>query len=162
MTWDMNDAATLLSTAGGLLTALGGWELVKWLLNRKTEQRKRDAEADNLELETLRRQYDWLQEKYEALNKKVDAMYDTMRELEHANIELERKKSELELALKEAQHNVCLVPDDRCFKREPKRDLCRLRKLLRGEYEKDHPDVIWPDDGPDGGGEEKRKEEQQQ
>ena len=32
-----------------VITALGGWEMIKYLMNRKTNRRKEEAEADNME-----------------------------------------------------------------------------------------------------------------
>lgn len=126
---------TFFIAFGGFITALGGWEFVKHLLNRKTENRKAEAEADNAELETLRKQYDWLQQKYEAVSKKLDGLYAEFRELENRNVELLKRNGELELALKVAQYNVCERPDDECIRRLPSREKCRLKKLLSGEYE---------------------------
>ncbi len=52
------------------------------------------------------------------------------------NNALIRENNELKLALKEAEHNICVRPDDECFKgRLPKRTYCRLKKLAAGDYD---------------------------
>lgn len=142
----MNSIETYLTAFGGLLTALGGWEFIRYLINRSTEKRKAEAEADNVELETMRKHYDWtiqsyenrieaLTEKLEKVNRKVDDMYVRMRHLEQENMKLLKRNNELELELKVAQYNVCERPDDDCIRRLPARQKCRLRMLLNGTYE---------------------------
>ena len=37
-----------------VLTALGGWEAIKYLINRKPNSRKAEAEADSVEFNVLR------------------------------------------------------------------------------------------------------------
>lgn len=110
-----------MTAAGGLLAALGGWEAVRYLLNRKTERRKAAAAAADMELDTLRRQYDWLQAKYDELNRKVDSLYGELHAVERRNNELERRNNELEVALRIAEYNVCERPDGDCSRRIPPR-----------------------------------------
>ena len=38
------------------LTAMGGWEAIKYLINRKPNSRKAEAEADSVEFSVLRSQ----------------------------------------------------------------------------------------------------------
>lgn len=40
------------------------------------------------------------------------------------------------MALREAEHNVCMRPDDECLKRLPPRTYCRLKRLSQGYYDK--------------------------
>ena len=86
-------------------------------------------------MDTLRRQVDWIQKKYEAVSKKLDDLFVKFRELEEEKIELLAKNHELQLALKIAEYNKCVRPDDECIRRLPVRDKCRLRQLLSGKYE---------------------------
>lgn len=122
-----------------ILGALGGLEgirqFMKWWRTRRAEKRVQEAAADNAELETLRKQYDWLQGKYEALNKKVDELYNSIHDLETRNMELLRRNGELELALKIAEWDKCERPDDECIRRLPQRQKCRLKMLLNGTYD---------------------------
>ena len=82
-----------------------------------------------------RRQIDELKKQVAKLYKEIDA-------LKEGRLKLIQEKNELELALKEAEKHVCLQPDDKCLQRLNPNDHCRLRKILRGEYTKDHPDAI--------------------
>lgn len=122
-----------------ILGALGGLEgirqFMKWWRTRRAEKRVQEAAADNAELETLRKQYDWLQGKYEALNKKVDELYNSIHDLETRNMELLKRNGELELALKIAEWDKCERPDDECIRRLPQRQKCRLKMLLNGTYD---------------------------
>lgn len=131
----MDNWTAWLAAAGSLITVLGGWEFVRHLMNRKTERRKAEAEADNAELETLRKQCDWFNEKIIKLNERVDSLYATVHELERKNIELMKRNADLELQLKIAEYNRCERPDDDCIRRLPQRYKCRLKDLLAGKYD---------------------------
>lgn len=124
--------AGIITACVGIVTAAGAF--VKSLFNRKRDR-----------LESLMKQYDWLNDKYKELNAKVDELYKQVHELERTRLELIRENNELKLALKEAEHNLCVVPDDECLRRLPRREQCRLMGVLRGEYAKDHPSVNLPD-----------------
>lgn len=100
----INFIDTAIGAAGGLVTALGGVAGIRFLTTRHSEKRKAAAEAYGIELETLRKQYDWLQQKCDALNKRIDELYRNLHALEMDNLELKRKNAELELALKMAQY----------------------------------------------------------
>ena len=98
-----------------LITALGGIEgikqLVKWVLNRKYEQRKEDASADKAEDENIKSYAAEWKELYEKKEKKVtelDAKIDQLyaeknedrvriRELMQKNQELELKNQSLDI-----------------------------------------------------------------
>lgn len=139
------DAETLkatLAAAAGLVTALGGWELVKHLLNRKSNARIAEANAFKVEREAIIEDYKRVSQEVDELKKKVDELYARLHQLEGERLDLIKRNNELELALKEAEKHVCLQPDDRCLQRLNPADKCRLRRLLRGEYRKDHPDAI--------------------
>lgn len=132
------ELAGIITACVGGATALGAF--VKWLFGgRKREQ-----------IKSLMEQYEFLEKRYNELNAKVDGLYKQVHALEKERLDLMQENNELRLALKEAQHNVCLVPDDECLKRLPKRDQCRLRNILRGEYAKKHPGVQFPDDKEEG------------
>ena len=108
--------------------ALGGWKFVNWILNRKELKRKALAEAISLETDSLVKRYNVMEQELEKLKLKVEELQVTVTTLQQNN--------ELELALKEAEHNVCMRPDDECLKRLPPRTYCRLKRLSQGYYDK--------------------------
>ena len=133
---------TFSSVAGGLLTALGGWEFIKYMLNRRANSRVAEANAFKIEREALVEDYKRVQSEVDDLKKQVAKLYKEIDALKEGRLKLIQEKNELELALKEAEKHVCLQPDDKCLQRLNPNDHCRLRKILRGEYTKDHPDAI--------------------
>lgn len=145
-----------MGIAGTVIGALGGWKLVEWLLNRKANRRRAIAEAVKMETDAFMARYNALEAEIQRLNKKVDELYKKVHDLEGERLRLISENNELKLALKEAQHNVCVRPDDECLKRMPPRDYCRLVKLANHEYDvyykqyKDETDGI--SEKPDSGG----------
>ena len=144
---NMNNIVEIIVSVAG---ALGGLSCVKFLFFMRPEQRKVEAEARLKELDVYKKKLDvsltlidTLQQRIEQqdtkiseLNERVDKLYVEKHELERVNNALVRENNELRLALKEAEHNVCVRPDDECFKgRLPKRTYCRLKKLAAGEYD---------------------------
>lgn len=135
-----------MTAAATIVTALGGLELIKFFLNRKTDRRVAEANAFDVERKALMEDYRRVQGEVDELKEKVDELYKRLHQLEGERLELIRRNNELEIQLKEAEKHVCLQPDDRCLRRLNPDDKCRLRKLLRGEYLKDHPDAIISDE----------------
>ena len=131
-----------MTAAATIVTALGGIELIKFLLNRKTVKRVEEANAFDVERKALMEDYRRVQEEVDELKKKVDELYKRLHQLEGERLELIRRNNELEIQLKEAEKHVCLQPDDRCLQRLSPNDHCRLRKILRGEYARDNPGAI--------------------
>lgn len=158
----INDFIIAATTAVG---TLGGLGLIKFLFFMRPERRKVQAEAELKELEadekelgvlrglieSLQRRIEQQDKKISELNARIDTLYVEKHELEKRNNEHVKKINELELQLMEARHNVCVRPDDECFKgRMPKRTYCRLKKLAAGDY-----DAFYNGDGggdPDGNG----------
>lgn len=138
----MENLTTYIAAAGGLVTALGGWEFIKYLLNRKSNNRVAEANAFDVERKAIIEDYKRVQGEVDELKKKVDDLYKRIHQLEGERLDLIRRNNELEIQLKEAEKHVCLQPDDKCLQRLNPNDVCRLRKILRGEYAKDHPDAI--------------------
>ena len=103
----------------------------------------KNIEADEKELnvmkslvESLQKRIEQQDEKIKELNERLDKLYIEKHQQERENNALIRENNELKLALKEAEHNVCVRPDDECFKgRLPKRTYCRLKKLAAGDYD---------------------------
>lgn len=140
------DWAGIMTAAATIVTALGGLELIKFFLNRKTDRRVAEANAFDVERKALLEDYKRVQGEVDELKEKVDELYKRLHQLEGERLELIRRNNELEIQLKEAEKHVCLQPDDKCLRRLNPDDKCRLRKLLRGEYLKDHPDAIISDE----------------
>lgn len=136
------DIGSFMTAAATVVTALGGIELVKYLLNRKSNSRIAEANAFDVERKALLEDYKRVQSEVDDLKKKVDELYKKLHSLETERLDLIRENNELRLALKEAEKHVCLQPDDRCLRRLNDNVKCRLVGLLRGSYTEDHPDAI--------------------
>lgn len=134
----------------GIVASLGGISLIKFLFFMRPERRKAQAEAGLKEVEkeerelgvmkklveSLQQRIEQQDQKIKELNGRMDKLYVQLHEQERENNALIRENNELRLALKEAEHNVCVRPDDECFKgRLPKRTYCRLKKLANGDYD---------------------------
>ena len=85
----------------------------------------------------------------------MDKLYEEKHELERLNNELIRENNELRLKLMEAEHNLCVRPDDECLKRMPPRDYCRLVKLANHEYDKYYPNLTEEENNENSGVSEK-------
>ena len=117
------------------IAALGGWKLVNWILNRKEIKRKALAEAISLETDSLVKRYNVMEQELEKLKQKVEELQVTVATLQQDKLDLMKRNAELEIALHEAEHNVCVRPDDECLKRTPPRTYCRLKRLSQGYYD---------------------------
>lgn len=133
------DWAGTITAAAAIVTALGGLELIKFLLNRKTNRRIAEANAFEVERKAILEDYTRVQEE-------VDELYKKVHQLENERLDLIHENNKLRLALKEAEKHVCLQPDDRCLQRLNPDDKCRLRKLLREGYLEDNPGAIVTED----------------
>ena len=71
-----------LTAAATIVTALGGLELIKFLLNRKTNKRVADANAFEVERKAIIEDYKRVQEELDKLQKKVDELYKRVHQLE--------------------------------------------------------------------------------
>ena len=136
------DWAGTITAAATIVTALGGLELIKFLLNRKSNRKITEANAFDVAQSSWVKEYRRMQDEITELNKKVDDLYDKVHQLESERLDLINENNSLRLQLKEAEKHVCLQPDDNCLQRLNPNDKCRLRNILRGEYTKDHPDAI--------------------
>ena len=125
------DYTTLIA----ILSALGGWKLINWILNRKELKRKALADAINTETDSLVKRYNTMEEELEKLKKQVDELQETVNKLQEDKLALIQKNNELLLRLREAESHICLRPDDECLKRLPKRTYCRLKRLSQGYYD---------------------------
>lgn len=146
MEFNLNDITTLVVSFGGVI---GLKELIMHFIRRKTEGRKADAEADNLELDvahdamkaqkevidTLREESSRKQAMIAEKDKKIDDLYIRLRETEekYSNVTLEKQQYELQikdkeieikdlqLKLQSAEYNRCDLTDNECSRRNPPR-----------------------------------------
>lgn len=132
----MDKLQIYISVAGGLITALGGFEFIKYIFNKKNNDRILAAQAFQEERKTIMEDYKRIQGEVNRLQELVNELRKRVQTLEESRLDLIKENNELKLALKEAEHNICVRPDDECFKgRLPKRTYCRLKKLANGEYD---------------------------
>ncbi len=97
-----------------VITALGGWEMVKYCLNRKTNRRKEEAEADNVEFSVLREAMDFLQGQLKDKEQRFAEQTDLVRKQNLDILELNKEKAQLELEL---QRFRCVIKG--CANRDP-------------------------------------------
>lgn len=135
----MSVTGDIISVAAGALGALGGWQLVKYLLNLGSNRRVAAAQAFSVEYKAVMEDYHRVQKEVDdakdeirKLNKKVDALYAQVHSLENERLDLLRENGELKLRLKEAEHNVCMRPDGDCVRRLPARAYCALYQVAEG------------------------------
>ena len=101
--------------------AVGGWELIKYLINLKTNKRKEEAEADSLEFSVLKDTVTFLQEQLHEMvrqdaekeNRFVEQTH-RLRKVQDDNYQLLKDKSKLELEL---QKYKCIR--EKCANRQP-------------------------------------------
>lgn len=106
----MNIIETLMT----ILTALGGWEFVKYLINRKSNKRISEAEADSAEFHVLKEHIEFLQEQNKQKEERFADQTQLVRNLNNEVLELTKKNGSLELDLQKYR---CIRP--KCQQREP-------------------------------------------
>lgn len=107
----MKDIIEIIATIVG---AVGGWEAIKYVMNRKTNSRVAEAEADTVEFTVLRETVEFLQMQLKEKEERFAQQTDLVRKLNTDILELTKNKGELELKL---QRYKCVVP--KCPSREP-------------------------------------------
>ena len=133
---EMNSWGVFASVVGGLITALGGFEFIKYLFNKNSNERIMAAKAFQEERIAILEDYKRIQTEVDRMQSVIDELRKRVCALEETRLDLIKENNELKLALKEAEHNICLRPDDECFKgRMPARTYCRLKKLAQGDYD---------------------------
>ena len=93
------DLVTIISTIASLLGTLSIWEAVKYFLNRKTNKRKEEAEADTAEFNVLREMITFLQEQLKAKEEQYANQTERLRKTQDENINLLREKALLEIQI---------------------------------------------------------------
>ena len=97
-----------------VITALGGWEMIKYCMTRKTNRRKEEAEADNVEFNVLREAMDFLQTQLKEKEQRFAEQTDLVRKQNLDILQLNKEKAQLELDL---QRYKCVIKG--CTKRDP-------------------------------------------
>ena len=113
---EMSNLGIFASTVGGLITALGGFEFIKYLFNKNSNERIMAAKAFQEERQTIMEDYKRIQSEVDRMQNVIDELRKRVCALEETRLDLIKENNELKLRLKEAEHNICLRPDDECFK----------------------------------------------
>ena len=122
------DTSTLFSSLGGVIMALGGWEAVKWLLNRKSNSRIAEANAEKAELENEKTEFHFLRERLEFKDKEL--MEKEQRFVEQTNLvrdlnrqlleqTIENGKLQARISALEAERSMKLCERRGCVDRQP-------------------------------------------
>lgn len=105
----MNDIVQILTTIATIIATLGGWETIKYFLNRKTNKRKAEAEADSVEFTVLRQSVEFLQVQLQNKEKRFAEEIEVVRKLTTENLQLtsENVKLKTERSLKLCERSSC-------------------------------------------------------
>lgn len=107
----MSDIAQIIIS---IIGAIGGWEAVRYLINRKSNKRKEEAEADAVEFNVLRDTMLFLQEQLNEKEQRFAEQTELLRQKQSDVLELTKQLGEVELEL---QRYRCVVP--KCGNRQP-------------------------------------------
>lgn len=116
------EVTVIVEIVASVIGAIGGWEAIKYLLNRKTNQRIAEAQADSVEFSTLKETIEFLQCQFKqmvendaAKEQRFTEQTQRLRETQDREHKLMQEKAKLELEL---QTYRCVVK--KCPNREPK------------------------------------------
>lgn len=118
----------IIITAGSVITSLGGFELVKWIVNRKSNERVAEANADSVELKNDIDEFHFLKERIEFKDKQlIEKEERFMKQTEHVmslNKQLleqtiENGKLQAEVSALRAERKMKLCEVRSCGEREP-------------------------------------------
>lgn len=104
----------IIGVAVTVITALGGFEFVKWVATRRYGKRKEEAEADDSEFGVLRKQVEFLQEQLLKKEERFAAQTDVLRATTARELELTRRVAALEV-----ERGLKLCEKRNCANREP-------------------------------------------
>ncbi len=122
------DMPTIFASFAGVLTALGGWEFVKWFLNRKSNRRIAEANAESIELKNEKDEFHFLRErleyKDEAMMKKEQRFIEQTELVRDLNRQLldqtiENGKLQARISALEAERSMKLCEKRGCAQRQP-------------------------------------------
>ena len=99
----------MLGVAATIVTALGGFEFIKWVVARKQGKRVEEASADDSEFSVLRKQIEFLQEQLLKKEERFAAQTDALRDATRKELELTREVTMLktERSLKLCERRMC-------------------------------------------------------
>ena len=104
----------IIETLLTVITALGGFEAIKYFLNRKTNKRKAEAEADSAEFNALRAYNEFLQRQLSDKEERFTNQTDRLRTIQDEYFDLMKKNAQTELELQKFR---CIRA--KCPNREP-------------------------------------------
>lgn len=120
---------TIIATAfATVIASVGGWELIKWFLNRKSNKRIAEADAENKELHNDVDEFRYLRERLEVaeqhlvdkenrFNEQTELVRELNKKLLEMTIDNGKKDAEIAKLLAERSMKLCNI---RCCKdREP-------------------------------------------
>ena len=114
----MEYLATLLTSIAGMITALGGFELVKWLINRRSNKRlaaahadTEEVKADSAEFTLLKQQVEFLQSQVLDKEKRFAEQTNVVRKLTTEVLELSKKNGQLGIELETKRCDVKHCPN---------------------------------------------------
>lgn len=119
---------TIVASFGGMLTALGGWKFVEWLLNRNSNKRIAAANAESIELKNERDEFHFLRErleyKDEAMMEKEKRFIEQTELVRSLNRQLldqtiENGKIQARISALEAERAMKLCEKRGCLQRQP-------------------------------------------
>ena len=104
----------ILSIIASIIGTVGGWELIRYLLQRRSNQRKAAAEADGVEFSVLKETVEFLQQQLKEKEERCAEQTALLRQKQTEVLALTKEKGQVELDL---QRFRCVVK--KCEKREP-------------------------------------------
>ena len=117
----------IIITAGSVIGSLGGFELIKWLLNRKSNSRVAEANADSVELKNNVDEFHYLRERIEFKDKQLLEKEERfVKQTEH----IRQLNKQL---LDQTIENGLLRAENSELKAERKMKLCEVRNCLQRE-----------------------------
>lgn len=105
---------TIITNIISALGVVGGWEAIKYLLNRKTNQRMEETKADSLEFTLMKETIDFLQQQLKDKELRFAEQTEIVRQLNSDVLKITNEKAAIELEL---QRYKCVVP--KCANRKP-------------------------------------------
>lgn len=109
-----NSKMDIIGTLVTVLSAMGGWEALKWFLNRKSNSRVAEAEADSAEFHVMKETYEFLQGQLKQKEERFAEQTQLVRKLNSEVLELTQQKAAVELELQKFR---CIR--QKCSSREP-------------------------------------------
>lgn len=98
-TWANNFIRVMLEVILSVIGALGGWEAIKYLINRKSNQRTAVAEADLVQFHTLQETLQFLQTQLKEKEERFAEQTTVVRKLNLDIIDLLKDKGAMEVEL---------------------------------------------------------------